>query len=229
MGSISKHFGQLLIKKLSPTTARTVPVGLTTISNNKRGYLTISLDSGNFSYHGSLTTKDFGRRMIYLDGQVDDSMAELIISQLRYLSKFGSAEPITMLINSSSGAPSAGLAIFDMIQSIRPPVTTHVVGRSCTASTIALLGGQMRKATPNSSIRVNEGILYPWGQPTFLPEMEYRLEVMEFWRNRLVDVLMQQTNHSRVFIERIITEPKILSTIEAKNLGILNDTQATHM
>lgn len=97
-------------------------------------------------------------RMICVMGPIEDHMASIVIAQLLLLQTENSKAPIHMYINSPGGVVTAGLAIYDTMQYVRPPIATWCVGQACSAASLLLAAGSkgMRNALPNSRIMVHQ-------------------------------------------------------------------------
>ena len=84
-------------------------------------------------------------RIVMLNGQVEDNMANLIVAQLLYLESQNADKPIKMFINSSGGSVTAGLAIYDTMQFIKPDVQTYVIGQACSMGSFLAQAGAAGK------------------------------------------------------------------------------------
>ena len=100
-------------------------------------------------------------RVIFLVGQVEDNMANLIVAQLLFLESENPDKDIHIYVNSPGGVVSAGLAIYDTMQFIRPDVSTVCIGQAASMGAVILAGGAAgkRHALPNSRIMIHQ----PWG------------------------------------------------------------------
>ena len=85
-------------------------------------------------------------RIIFLSGQVEDNMANLIVAQLLYLESVDPEKDINLYINSPGGVVTAGLAIYDTMQFIKPDVRTLCIGQACSMGAFLLAGGAAGKA-----------------------------------------------------------------------------------
>ena len=107
-------------------------------------------------------------RIIFLSGQVEDNMASIIIAQLLFLESENPSKDIFMYVNSPGGVVSAGLAIYDTMQYIKPDVSTLCVGQACSMGSFLLAAGEKGKryALPNSRIMIHQPIGGFRGQAT---------------------------------------------------------------
>jgi len=97
-------------------------------------------------------------RIVFLTGQVEDYMANLIVAQLLFLEAEGDSKPISLYINSPGGVVTAGLSIFDTMQFIKSPVHTLVMGQACSMGSFLSMAGEPghRYSLPNSRFMVHQ-------------------------------------------------------------------------
>ena len=97
-------------------------------------------------------------RIIFITGPIEDGMASLVCAQLLFLEAENPKKEINMYINSPGGVVTSGLAIYDTMQFIKPPVATLCVGQAVSAGSLLLTAGEkgMRFCTPNASIMVHQ-------------------------------------------------------------------------
>src|ERR1700674_2010368 len=97
-------------------------------------------------------------RIIFITGPVDDSVAMLVVAQLLFLEADNPKKEISMYINSPGGAVTSGLAVYDTMQFVRPPISTLCIGQAASMASLLLAAGQkgMRFALPNSRIMLHQ-------------------------------------------------------------------------
>ena len=97
-------------------------------------------------------------RIVFVTGQVEDNMASLIVAQLLFLESENPSKPISMYINSPGGVVTAGMAIYDTMQYIKPRVSTVCIGQACSMGSFLLAAGEpgMRIALPQSRIMIHQ-------------------------------------------------------------------------
>jgi ATP-dependent Clp protease, protease subunit len=100
------------------------------------------------------------QRIIFLSGMVDDSLANVVIAQLLHLDQNDSRREVQLLINSPGGAVDAGLAIYDTMRLIRPPVATTCVGLAASIAAVLLAGGARgkRNALPSARVMIHQAL-----------------------------------------------------------------------
>lgn len=122
-------------------------------------------------------------RIIFLDGQIEDHMANVIIAQLLFLEAEDPSKDIHLYINSPGGVVTAGLAIYDTMQYIRPDVSTICIGSCASMAAVLLTAGAKGKryALPHSNIMIHQPLGGVQGQATEI-EIHAR-EILAFGRN----------------------------------------------
>ena len=131
-------------------------------------------------------------RIVFLTGPVEDSMASLVVAQLLFLEADNPKKEISLYINSPGGVVTSGLAIYDTMQFIRPPVTTLCVGQAASMGSLLLSAGEkgMRYALPNARIMVHQPSGGYQGQVTDI--MIHAREV-ESLKKRLNEIYVHHT------------------------------------
>ena len=160
-------------------------------------------------------------RIIFLNGQVDDNMASIIIAQLLFLESESPDKDISIYINSPGGVVSAGLAIYDTIQYIESDVSTLCVGQACSMGALLLASGQKRKrfALPNSRIMIHQPIGGFHGQVT---DIEIHTKEILQVKDRLNNILSSHTGQKSSKIKKDVDRDNFMSPEEAKAYGIID-------
>ncbi|MGE5396723.1 MAG: ATP-dependent Clp endopeptidase proteolytic subunit ClpP [Chitinophagales bacterium] len=166
-------------------------------------------------------------RIIFLGSAVDDQVANLIIAQLLFLEAEDPDKDIHLYINSPGGSISAGLAIYDTIQHVRPDVSTICVGLAASMGAFLLCAGAKGKrfALPNSEIMIHQ----PWGQTEGqATDIEIRARRLLRMKNDLNRILAERTGQKLEKIEHDVERDYFLTAEEAKAYGIIDEvmTQA---
>ena len=161
-------------------------------------------------------------RIIFITGGVHDEMATVIIAQLLFLEAENPDKAISMYINSPGGIVSSGLAIYDTMQYIKPPVSTMCVGQAAAMGSLLLSAGEkgQRFALPNSRIMVHQPSGGFQGQATDI-EIHAR-EILDL-KNRLNTIYSKHTGQSVKKITEILERDKFLNPKEAKELGLIDE------
>jgi ATP-dependent Clp protease, protease subunit len=158
--------------------------------------------------------------IIFLGRQVDDDVASLIIAQMLFLEAENPEKDISLYINSPGGSVSAGLAIYDTMQYIRPDVSTYCVGQAASMAAVLLAAGAKGKRTllPNSRVLIHQPSLYGLqGQQT---DIEIHAKDMLQMRDKLDEILAFHTGKTKEDIHRDTERDRILSADEAVSYGM---------
>jgi ATP-dependent Clp protease protease subunit len=132
---------------------------------------------------------------VFLGQEVDDQLANLIISQMLYLEAQDPEKDTSLYINSPGGAAYAGMAIYDVIQHVRPDVTTICVGMGMSAAAMVLCGGApgKRLALPNARIMIHQGSAGARGAPS---DTEIQLREVLATTRRMAEIIAHHTGRS---------------------------------
>ena len=162
-------------------------------------------------------------RIIFITGGIDDEMANLIVAQLLFLSNEDPHADISVYVNSPGGSVSAGLAIFDTMQFIRPSVATYCIGVAASMGAVLLAGGKKGKrfVLPNSRVLVHQPLIS--GVLTG-PATDLDIEAQEILRlrTRLYEILAERTGKDYDTIERDCDRNKWLDADEAIEYGCVD-------
>lgn len=156
--------------------------------------------SGNGERAMDLYSRLMRDRVILLEGEVHDSMANLIVGQLLFLESEDSERDITMFINSPGGSVTAGMAIYDTMQFIRPDVSTYVIGQACSMGSLLAQAGAKDKRfiLPNARHMIHQPSGGARGQATDM-EIQVR-EILEMKRN-LTNIYMKHNSRNKTYDE----------------------------
>jgi ATP-dependent Clp protease, protease subunit len=161
-------------------------------------------------------------RIIFLGTPIDDTVAGLIIAQLLFLESEDPDKDINLYVNSPGGSVSAGLAIYDTMQYIRPDVATICIGMAASMGSVLLAGGAKNKRTalPNSRIMIHQ----PWGgvQGT-ATDISIQAEEILKTKKRLNEILAFHTGKSVEQVSKDTDRDKYLSSEEAKEYGLIDN------
>ena len=163
--------------------------------------------------------------IIFLGTPIDDQIANLIVAQLLFLEAEDPEKDINVYINSPGGSVTAGLAIYDTMQFIRPDVTTICVGMCASMGALLLTAGAKGKrfALPNSRILIHQPSGGMQGQAT-----DVRIHAEELIRIRELtsQILAKHTGQSLEQIELDVERDRYLSAIQAKEYGLIDEVIA---
>lgn len=160
-------------------------------------------------------------RIVFLGGGVDDDMANLIIAQLLFLESEDPKKDISLYVNSPGGSVTAGLAILDTMNHVKPDVSTVCVGMAASAAAVILSAGAKGKryALPNAEVMIHQ----PWGgaqgQAT---DIEITAKHILATRDRLNKILAKNTGQELSKIEKDVERDYFMMAEEAKKYGIVD-------
>jgi ATP-dependent Clp protease protease subunit len=160
-------------------------------------------------------------RIIFITGPVEDHMASLVVAQLLFLEADNPKKEISMYINSPGGVVTAGLAIYDTMQFVRPPVSTLCVGQAASAASLLLCAGEKgaRYALPNARIMVHQPSGGFQGQATDI--MLQAQEILTL-KTRLNQIYVKHTGQTLKAIEDALERDKFMDGESAKAFGLID-------
>lgn len=161
-------------------------------------------------------------RIIFLVGPIHDAVATLICAQLLFLESENPNRDIAIYINSPGGQVTAGLAIYDTMQYIRPDVSTVCIGQAASMGSLLLAAGSkgMRFSLPHSRIMVHQPLGGFQGQAT---DIEIHAREMLAVRSRLNEIYAKHTGQPIKTIEDATERDRFLSPEQAKEFGIIDE------
>jgi len=160
-------------------------------------------------------------RIVFVTGPVEDNMASLVVAQLLFLEAENPKKEISLYINSPGGVVTSGLAIYDTMQFIRPPVTTLCVGQAASMGSLLLAAGakEMRFALPNARIMVHQPSGGYQGQVT---DIMIHAKEVEGGKRRLNEIYVSHTGQDYDTIEKALERDNFMTVEGAKEFGIID-------
>ena len=160
-------------------------------------------------------------RIIFLTGPVEDHMASVIVAQLLFLEAENPKKEIAMYINSPGGVVTAGLAIYDTMQFIKPKVSTLCIGQAASMGSLLLCAGApgMRFCLPNARVMVHQPSGGFQGQASDI--LRHAEDIMKIKR-RLNEVYVKHTGRDYDTIENTLDRDHFMSAPEAKDFGLVD-------
>lgn len=161
-------------------------------------------------------------RIIMLGSQIDDNVANSIVSQLLFLQAQDSEKDIYLYINSPGGSVTAGFAIYDTIQHIKPDVQTICIGMAASMGSFLLAAGAKGKrfALPNAEVMIHQPLGGAQGQAT---EIEIAANHILKTREKLNRILSERTGQSIEKIQKDTDRDNFLTAEEAKEYGLVDE------
>ena len=191
------------------------------------GYVPIVVEQtgrGERSY--DIYSRLLKERVIFLVGQVEDMMANLVVAQLLFL-EAESDKDIALYINSPGGSVTAGMAIYDTMQFVRPQVSTFCIGQAASMGAVLLAAGAKGKrfALPNARIMLHQPSGGFQGQAH---DIEIHTKEILRIRERLNDILVHHTGQSRERIEQDLDRDFFMSAEEAQTYHLVDAVISHH-
>ena len=161
-------------------------------------------------------------RIIFLTGPVDDGVASLITAQLLFLESENPTKVISFYINSPGGLVTAGLAIYDTMQYIRPPVSTLCIGQAASMGSMLLASGEsgQRFALPNSRIMIHQPSGGFQGQAS---DIEIHAREILSLRTRLNEIYVKHTGQPLDVVEKNMERDKFMTGEGAREFGLVDE------
>ena len=160
-------------------------------------------------------------RVIFLVGQVEDYMANLVVAQLLFLESENPDKDIHLYINSPGGSVTAGMAIYDTMQFIKPNVSTLCIGQACSMGALLQAGGAAGKrfCLPHARMMIHQPLGGFQGQAS---DIEIHAREILFIRERLNKVLADHTGQPLDVIARDTDRDRFMSGAEAVEYGLID-------
>ena len=164
-------------------------------------------------------------RIVFLGQEVDDHIANLIIAEILHLEARDPDKEIQLYINSPGGVAYAGMAIYDVMQHVRPPVSTICVGMGMSAAAMILCAGAAGKrlALPSAKIMIHQGSAGTRGAPS---DMEIQLREVLSTTKRMAQIIAYHSGRSLEQVERDLDRDYFMTAPEALEYGLIDEVIA---
>ncbi|MBM3544244.1 MAG: ATP-dependent Clp endopeptidase proteolytic subunit ClpP [Alphaproteobacteria bacterium] len=161
-------------------------------------------------------------RIIFVTGPIEDHVASLITAQLLFLEAENPKKEISMYINSPGGIVTSGMAIYDTMQFVRPPVATLCIGQAASMGSLLLASGEkgMRYALPNARILLHQPSGGFQGQAS---DIERHAEDIIKMKKRLNDIYVRHTGQDYETIDRTLDRDYFMSAEDARAFGLVDE------
>ena len=188
-------------------------------------YVIEQSDRGERSY--DIYSRLLNDRIIFLGEQIDDAVADTVVAELLHLENSDPDKDISLYINSPGGSVTAGLAIMDTMNFIKPDVSTVCVGMAASMASVLLSAGAKGKrfALPNSTVLIHQPLGGAQGQQT---EIEIVAEQIKKIRERMNKILADNTGQSIKQIQKDTERDNYMTAQEALDYGLIDKIPATH-
>lgn len=161
-------------------------------------------------------------RIIFVTGPIEDYMSTLVVAQLLFLEADNPKKEISMYINSPGGVVTAGMAIYDTMQFIKPKVSTTVIGQAASMGSLLLAAGEpgMRFALEHARVMVHQPSGGFQGQASDIER--HAAEIIDL-RSRLNDIYVKHTGQKLATIEKALERDTFLTADAAKDFGLVDE------
>ncbi|MGD8377030.1 MAG: ATP-dependent Clp endopeptidase proteolytic subunit ClpP [Acidobacteriota bacterium] len=165
--------------------------------------------------------------IIFIGDAVDDNIANLVIAQLLFLEAEDPEKDISIYINSPGGSVTAGLAIYDTMQFVRPDISTYCVGQGASMAAVLLCAGSKGKryALPNARVLIHQPLGGVQGQAS---DIDIQTKEILRLRERLNEILVHHTGQSIDRIRQDTDRDFIMTAAHAKEYGIIDEVISRH-
>jgi ATP-dependent Clp protease protease subunit len=169
-----------------------------------------------------LISRLYQDRIILLDSEIDDNTASCVIAQLLYLDSVDNESEIVIYINSPGGSISSGMAIYDVMNHIKSPITTVCVGIAASMAAFLLNSGTKGKryALPNSTVMIHQPLGGAQGQAT---EMEIAVKRILALRTKLYEIMAKNSDQDVEVMAKACERDNYLTAEEAKEFGLIDE------
>ena len=201
------HFSSQEKFTTDPVTGALIPVVVEQSSRGERSF--------------DIYSRLLRERIIFVTGEVEDHMASVIVAQLLFLESENPSKDISMYINSPGGVVTAGLAIHDTMQYIKPRVSTVCIGQACSMGSFLLAAGEpgMRIALPNARIMIHQP---SGGARGMASDIEIQAREILRLRQRMNQHYANYTGKTLAEIEKAVDRDTWLDADEAKEFGLVD-------
>jgi ATP-dependent Clp protease protease subunit len=160
-------------------------------------------------------------RILFITGPVEDGLSSLVVAQLLFLEAENPKKEIAMYINSPGGVVTSGLAIYDTMQFVRPPISTLCIGQAASMGSLLLTAGKkgLRFALPNARIMLHQPSGGFQGQATDI--MLHAQEILNV-KKRLNEIYVKHTGQQLQKIEDALERDMFLTAEAAKEFGVID-------
>ncbi|BAL83253.1 putative ATP-dependent Clp protease proteolytic subunit [Selenomonas ruminantium subsp. lactilytica TAM6421] len=161
-------------------------------------------------------------RIIFLGGQIDDSVANVVVAQMLFLESEDPDKDIYLYINSPGGVVTAGLAIYDTMQYIKPDVSTICIGQAASMGAVLLTAGAKGKrfALPNARVMIHQPLGGAQGQST---DIQIQAREIQRIRETINDIFVSSTGKTAEEINNDTERDNFMTAAEAKAYGIVDE------
>lgn len=182
---------------------------------------TVAEQTPNGEKYWDIISRVLKDRIVFVNGEINNDMAQIVISQLLYLESENKDKDITMYINSPGGAVTDTFAILDVMNTIKSDVSTVCIGEACSGGSMLLAGGTKGKRfmLPNAEVMIHQPLGGAQGQAT---DIEIRANHINRTKKKLVELYSKWTGKSPKTIAQTIERDTWFTAEEAVKFGLVD-------
>lgn len=182
---------------------------------------TVAEQTPNGEKYWDIISRVLKDRIVFVNGEINSAMSQIVISQLLYLESEDKDKDITMYINSPGGAVTDTFAILDVMNTIKPDVSTVCIGEACSGGSVLLAGGTKGKRfiLPNAEVMIHQPLGGAQGQAT---DIEIRANHINRTKKKLVELYSKWTGKSAKIITQTIERDAWFTAEEAVKFGLVD-------
>jgi len=162
-------------------------------------------------------------RIVFLNGPVDDISASLVIAQILHLESQNSEQDIHFYINSPGGVITSGMGIYDVMQFVKPDITTYVIGQACSMGSFLAQAGTPGKRfmLPNSRHMVHQP---SGGARGMASDIEISFKEIMYWKKRLTELYVKHNSKNKTYDDfaRVMDRDTFMSAEESLDFGLVD-------
>ena len=164
-------------------------------------------------------------RIIMLGTAIDDNVANSVIAQMFFLEMQDSSQDIHLYINSPGGSVHAGLAIYDIIQFVRPDVATYCIGLAASMGSLLLSSGAKNKRyiLPNARVMVHQPLVAGSGISGQVSDIEIQAKEMSYTKQQLTQIYSKHTSLDKNTLTKMMDRDRYMGAEEAKKLSLVDN------
>ena len=163
-------------------------------------------------------------RIVMLGTAIDDNVANSVIAQMFFLEMQDSSQDIHLYINSPGGSVHAGLAIYDIMQFVRPDVATYCIGLAASMGSLLLSSGAKNKRymLPNARAMVHQPLVAGSGISGQVSDIEIQAKEMSYTKNQLTQIYSKHTGQDKDVLTKMMDRDRYMSAEEARKVSLVD-------
>lgn len=181
--------------------------------------------SGDYERTYDIYSRLLEDRIVFIGEEIDSDTANRVVAQLLLLDQKDSIQPIFLYINSPGGSITAGLAIYDTMNFVRPEIHTVCIGQACSMAAVLLASGSRgnRKALPNCKIMIHQPRQVSSGETHTVTDLAIDFKVIKKMKEQLSKILSEKTGKSFKQVVKDCEKDKWLEPMDALKYGIIDE------